>query len=263
MAGPTLLLSAALTLPLAIAYLAVGAKLHQRSRVEGQPAFAWFAAFWVGVGAYGAFEAAWMWSHLLGLASWPFALFVLHMKIVGMVVALGGLVVYLLLIHGIGRRRLALVVASYALLLAAMETFYSWRGPTAQAPGDWGMRLLYLQNDTQPYWTILMALMFVPPLLATLAYARLLRHTSDPVLRYRIRLVSLSLLAFFVPAFIGWRAGGFPWWGGIEKLLSAVMAAGVVLALWPPPRVRARLARSPDARREREHALRERANELI
>lgn len=259
----TLALSAAVTLPLATLYLVVGAKLHQRSRLEGQPALAWFSAFWVGIGAYGFVEAAWMWSHLLGLSPWAFALLVLHVKVVATVAGFGGLVMYVLVIHGVGRRRLALVVAAYAILLALLETFYSWREPFAQEPGNWGMRLLYVRNDTQPYWTILMALMFVPPLIATLAYTNLLRFTRDPALRYRIVLVSASLLAFFLPVFLGWRAGGSPWWGAVEKALSAAMALGIVLALWPPPALHARLHATPEQREVAERALRARARELI
>lgn len=263
MAGSTFALSAAFTLPLAIAYLVVGARVHRRSRLEQQPALAWFAAFWVGIGAYGFVEAAWMWTHLVGVGSWPFALFVLHVKVVATVVGFGGLVMYMLVVYGAGRKTLALVVAAYAMLLAAAETFYSWRQPVAQEAGQWGMRLLYAQNDTQPYWTALMALMFVPPLVATLAYAALLRTTSDPALRYRIKLVSASLLAFFVPAFLGWRAGGFAWWGGVEKALSALMAVGIVLALWPPPSVRAALDATQEEREGAESALRARARDLI
>lgn len=266
MAGSTLLLSTAITLPLAFAYLVVGAKIHRRSRIESQPALAWFAAFWIGVGAYGMAEGAWMMAHLAGLSSWPLALFILHAKIVATVAGFGGLVVYLLAIHGVDRRRIALVVAGYAILLAALETFYSWRDPIAQEPGTWGMRLLYANNDTQPYWSVLMALMFVPPTLAALSYAALLRHADDPALRYRISLVSLSLLAFFLPAFAGWRAGGFAWWGAVEKALSATMAVGVLLALWPPRPIRDALSRLPARsvrRAAKERALLARARELL
>ena len=264
MVEPTFLLSAALTLPLGVAYLAVGAKVHRRSRREGQPALAWFAAFWVGIGAYGVVEALWMWAEILGGAPWPLALLVLHVKIVATTVGFAGLVLYVATIRGAGRRALALIVAAYAMLLALVETFYSWRQPYAQEPGRWGMRLLYEVGDVQPWWTILVALLFVPPLVATVAYATLLRHTADPTIRYRITLVSLSLAAFFLPTFLGWRAGGFPWWGGVEKALSALMAAGIVLALWPPASVQARLAQAPAVSPAvREQALRARARELI
>jgi hypothetical protein len=260
----TLLMGALATFPLAIAFLVVGGRIHRRSRLEAQPPLAFFAAFWVGVGIYGLAEAVWIAAWFAGFATLPLALFVLHLKIVASVGGFAGLVAYLLTIRGVDRRIVATIFGSYVLVLALVETFYSWRSPIGQEPGAWGMRLVYEQNATQPWWTIVLLVLFVPPLLSAVSYALLLRHVAGPAQRYRIALTSASLLLFFLPVLLSWRAGGFPWWGAVEKLLSALMAMGVVLALWPPERTRRWLATLPTVeRRERDAALVRRATELV
>lgn len=258
------LASAALGWPLAIAFLVVGTKLHRRGRLERRPALMFFAAFWVGLGAYALAESAWSMLHLAGLSPLPVALLVLHVKLVATVVGFAGLVTYLLSIHEADPRLRGLVLGAYGVLLALTATFYTWRGPIDQAPHTWGMRLVYANNDVEPWWTLLLILLFVPPFVATISYASLLRQARDPELRYRIKLTSASLFLFFAPLLFGWRAGNLPWWGAVEKALAIAMAVGIVLAKWPPPRVRRWLARQPMVDFERvESELQRRASDLI
>jgi hypothetical protein len=106
-------------------------------------------------------------------------------------------------------------------------------------------------------------MLFLPPLIATLAYTRLLAHAHEPATRYRIAMTSTSLALFFIPMFLGWRAGGFPWWGGVERALSIGMIVGISLALWPPPRLVRRWARIPTGSRDPEQEHMERARLLV
>lgn len=263
MVGSAFLASALVEVPLAVAFLVVGAKLHRRSRLHGQPDLAWFTAFWVGIGTYAAAESAWSLAWLAGADAFAVGLLVLHVKIVAMTAALCGLVVYLLAIHAVDKRLRTLTVAGYGLVLAATETFYSWRSPQAQEPGIWGMRLLYERADVEPWWTLLLVVLLLPPFVATLSYGALLRQARDTELRWRIALTSGSLLLFFVPMFLGWRVGGSPWWGGVEKALATLMALGIVLAHWPPPGVRRWIAGAPARDARAEAALIERARQLV
>lgn len=257
----TFIASALLGVPLAISFLVVGAKLHRRSRLEGRATLMFFASFWIGIGAYAFVEAAWSLAFLAGIASMPLALLVLHVKTIGTVVAFAGLVSYILAIRAADARVRGVVVGAYGVVLALTSTFYSWRDPVAQQPHAWGMRLVYANNSVEPWWTLLLFVLFLPPFLATVSYALLLRHTSEPELRYRIALTSASLLAFFAPLFLGWRAGNLPWWGAIEKGLAIVMATGMILALWPTPAIRAWIERDGGAHHD--DALVRRAHDLI
>lgn len=257
----TVLVSSLVELPVAIAFLVVGTKFHRRGRIEGQPTLLFFAAFWVGIGGYALVESAWALSYLAGLHAMPVALFVLHMKIVASVVAFAGLVSFVLSIHGADKRVRGVVVGAYGILLALVETFYSWRDPIGQKASTWGIQLVYANNAVEPWWTLVLVLLFVPPLVAALFYAALLRITREREQRYRIALTSASLLLFFAPLLLGWRAGDWPWWGAVEKALAIAMAAGIVLATWPPAGVRAWLSEERAVARDLE--LRQRALELI
>lgn len=264
MSSTALVASAIIAIPLAFAFLYVGMRIHRRGRIEKQPAHLWFAAFWVGIGTYALAEALWSLAYAAGRSPLPFALFVLHVKIVASVVGFGGLVSYLLAIHATDARLRGVVVGAYGVILAITETFYSWRGPIGQEAHTWGVGLVYARNAVEPWWTILLLVLFLPPFLASVSYARLLRHTRDPVIRYRIAMTSASLFLFFVPLFAGWRAGDWPWWGAAEKALAGGMAAGIFLALWPPAAIRARIGKGRDGHpRKDDSALRQRANELI
>lgn len=258
----TLQLAALLGAAISAAMLLVGAKLHRRSRLESHAALAWFAAFWIGIGAYGLAEATWVASWLVGLDSFAFALIVLHVKIIGTCVAFAGLVIYVMLVRGAGMRATALVASAYAVVLALVETHYSWRGPIGQEAGTWGLRLVYERPSVEPWWTALLLLLLLPPILAAASYAMLLPHAREPLQRLRIGLVSASLAAFFVPTLLAWKAGGLPWWGLAEKLLGLAMALGVVVAMWPPRRLVALLGARP-SRDEADAALLARARMLV
>lgn len=51
-------------------------------------------------------------------------------------------------------------------------------------------------DDTAPGYRIVYLLVGLPPIVASIAYLALLRRTSDPVQRYRIKLVGGSILAY-------------------------------------------------------------------
>lgn len=261
MAEAAFVASALIELPLAVAFLVVAARIHKRARLDSQPALLLFAAFWVGIGGYAIVESLWSILYMLGLAPMPVALLVLQLKLVATVAGFAGLVSYILAIRGVDGRVCGLVLGAYGVVLALTETFYTWRGPIGQRPATWGMQLVYARNDVEPWWTLLLLVLFLPPFLAALYYATLLRHTRERELRYRIALTSVSLLLFFAPLFVGWRAGDWVWWGAVEKLLAVAMAGGIVLAMWPPPALRAWLAEErPGARDE---LLLRRAHELL
>lgn len=252
-------IAATLGASIGAAMLVVGAKLHRRSRLASQPALLWFAAFWVGVGTYAIAEAGWVFAWLAGVRALPLGLFVLHLKIASTCAGFAGLVLYVLALRGVGKRASSVAAGGYLVILALVETHYSWREPINVAAGEWGLRLGYARASAEPWWTIMLLLMLAPPILAAASYATLLPHAREPEQRMRILLTSGSLLLFFVPTLLAWKAGGWAWWGLTEKLLGLLMAVGVVLAMWPPRRLQT-FARAP---RMRDTGLEERARLLI
>lgn len=259
-----MLVSALLALPIVGLYFATGALVLRRRRDTGVPAFAWFALFWLGVGTYGLAEAAWSLAWLAGAHGLWLGLLVLQVKIFASVSAFLGLVAYVALLVTGRRRLLRPLVAAYALLFLATETFYLWKGPIGQRVGLWGMRLDYVQTSVEPWWTMLLVALFVPPMLAALAYASLARIADDPILRRRIGLMALALLGFFGPLLLGWMSGNIPWWGLAEKGLSLLTALAGLAAMGDAARGTGTLEGKVAAHRiRREAALQARARELL
>lgn len=250
MPAPTLALGALLALPIVAVYACAGVALARRGAREHR---AWwlFAAFWLGVGAYGLAEALWTGAHFAGWDSLALGRAILHVKIFASLGAFGGLVAYLSYVLTGRRAAVAAALAAYALLLFATEAFYAWRDPVATRPGDWGMRLDYARPALEPWWTLLLALLLAPPVLAAGAYAWLTRYAEDATQRRRARFTSFSLLAFFAPTLVAWSLGGAPWWGLAEKSLGLAAAVGLLLAWWPSgPGPLARDAGASPAQRE-------------
>jgi hypothetical protein len=203
------------------------------------------ALFWYGAGTYALVESLWSFSTFAGVGGLAVGEIVLQLKLLSSIGGFGGLVCYLLAIYTGRARVVALVAVAYVGIYASALYYYAWRDPVAQEAGIWGARLVYANPGGGPYWTALVLALFVPPALAALAYASLVRLVRDPAGRYRITVVSLGLLLFFAPMPMGWVTGAFPWWGLAEKLLGLTSALVVVAAFHPPAWARRRFGARP------------------
>ena len=265
----TVMASAVAGLLIGLAYATAGGFLMRRARRSGQLALRLFAAFWLGVGAYAVAEGAWALSYAAGARSFGVALAVLQVKILSVSAGFGGLVAYLAYLYTGRRRAVGMALAYYVAVYAMLQAHYAYRQPVAQGEGLWGMRLEYAHASVEPWWTLALAMLLVPPIVAAVAYASLLRVAREPALRRRIMLTSFSLLLFLTPTLLAWRAGGAWWWGPTEKALGALAALGMLGALRAAYKDGARatgegLAHAMETRRfARDAALRERARELV
>lgn len=256
-----LLTAFALTLPIAVLYLLVGRALWRRG---GSGARSWrlFGLFWLGMGAWGAADGLWPLLHELGLAPFPLAVGLLHLKVLASVAAFYGLVAYLATVYTGNARAARRLVPAYVLVYLATAGFYVWKHPLRQYEGAWGMRFEYAVQDPGLVWWVVVGLLFLPPILASVAYAALYRLAPDPEARFRVALTSLSFVCLFSPTFVTWGLGGAPWWPLIEKLLGLAVAGCILLALHPPRALRDRWARPPPARAAAA-SLQERIHQLV
>lgn len=236
MALSTLVAAAGLALAVSLLYLRVGQLVLRRARDESTPGLASFALFWAGVGAYGLADSLWTLASVATTPPLALGVTVLHVKLLGGAAGFFGLVNYLLLIYAGKRRLVPLVAALYVVVYAALVYWYAWRDPVGQHLGRWGASLDYA-NDNPLAWRGVVLMLFVPPILATLAYALLLRVATDPLQRLRVALVSMSLLVFFAGLTMGWLSGRWPWWGLAEKVLALALAGGVLMSMRPAPRL--------------------------
>ena len=261
--------SAAAGLVIGVGYAAAGGFLLRRAHRSRQLALRLFAAFWLGVGAYAVAESAWAFSYAAGARSLTLALVVLQLKILGVTVGFAGLVAYLAFLYTGGRRAVRIALGYYVMVYAILQAHYAYRQPVGQREAMWGMRLDYANPSAEPAWTLALAMLLVPPIIAAIAYASLLRVAREPALRRRIVLTALSLLLFLTPTLLAWRAGGAWWWGPTEKALGALAAIGMFGALRAAYKDGAGATgeglanRMATHRFARDAALRERARDLV
>lgn len=266
--GTSVIVGAALGALVATVYLTVGALVVRRAARERQAALVGFSTFWLGVGLYAAIDSAWAFSLLAGAASLMVSTAVLHLKVAAVCAGFGGLVAYLVRLYSGRVRLVAAVGAYYASVFLALEWHYFMRVPIGQKLGTWGAQVVYANPSPQPAWALMLAALMLPPMLAAIAYASLLRVAREPAIRRRIVLTSSSLLLVLAPTLLSWLAGGWPWFGLVGKLLSLAAALAMMGAVTQARRhgrpMEEGLTRQLDALRDSKRAaLMERARELV
>lgn len=225
-------------------YLAVGSLLLARNPPGRSPEVdpLWFfALFWISIGTYGLLNAVWTASFLGGGAP-PLgvAVAILQLKILTGVAGFYGLVAYLLSIY-LGDRRVPQWLAiGYAGIYLVVDLFYQWRVPVGQHAATWGATLDYA-NPQGPLWGVVVVLLFVPPLLSTLAYAWLYTIVNHRGQKVRVAVISVSLAVLFMGLLLGWLSSAIPAWGLIEKLLAVAANLAVLAVVWPLPSLGRRL----------------------
>lgn len=220
-------------------FLAAGASVARRALASRNAALAGFATLWTGIGAYAAADGAAIAAHLWSPWAYPVALAVLHVKILSLVAGFGGLAAYITHLYTGRSWPYAVITVYFLVVLVGFEFFYGLRSPAGASASAWGVSLAYRYEGLQPLWNALLVLLLVPPLSASVAYARLYRRASDRRVRFRILGTSLALTLFFGSTLAAWTLGNVPGWGLAEKLLAIV--TGLVM-----------LATSAEARRSHE-----------
>ncbi|HEX2021987.1 MAG TPA: hypothetical protein VHH36_04695 [Candidatus Thermoplasmatota archaeon] len=238
MIAPSLLAASLLSLAGGALYLAVGASFARLARGPSQAAF---SLFWFGVGFFGVSDGVFSLAVPLFDPPLAFGLTILVLKSVLGCVGFAGLLYALLYVYT-GRRATLPLVVAYAVVLLLVLASYFAAEPVGQEAQAWRSGLVYARSDA-PGGTIAAVLLFLPPLLGSLAYAALWRRASERGQRRRILAVSAAFAAFFGGLLVGWTGLAGAWWPLAEKLL-AVGAALVVLAATraspaPPSRRRA------------------------
>lgn len=229
MSAATLVVGSALGLLVAGLYAAIGMVQLRRARPAGRLGLRLFALFWLAFSAHALVESVWALSMILARPPLWVGILVLLAKIASGVVAFGCLVAYMLLVYSGRERALVWVGAAYSAILAVVTYAYLSRVPIAQETRTWYAGLRYVEHEGALH-LVVVALLFVPPLVATCAYAMLLRVSRDPAQRRRILATSVGFAALFGGLLLGWLNESWYWWGLVERLLPLGASAAILLA---------------------------------
>lgn len=245
MTTATLLANAVLALASALVYGLVGRVVSRRPVPETEKAATRAFGLWwsglAGISVYSAITTGWaaMTPPDLNL----FVTFLLAALLV-LCVALWGLAYYLAYVFS-GR-------TSWRMPLAAFYgAFFVWlvylvqvANPTSVTAGPWSVTVAYEHPVAgAPLSRVLVLLLLLPLLVGAAAYLVLGFRAKGAMIRYRVRLVAGSLLAWFGSSLVANFAGinQTAWWPWISRGISLAASLVILAAYQPPQWVRARL----------------------
>ena len=148
-------------------------------------------------------------------------------------VGLCGLLFYLVFLFTARRSLLVPMAIGYAGFFVFLVWFILAGQPTDVTTTGWGRELVYAEPlEDGPLVATAIALLIGPQVIASLGYLSLYWKTDDPLLRRRILLVSLSILAWFGSSLVGTGAdvSESDWWRFTSRLIGLAAAATIYYA---------------------------------
>lgn len=237
---PTLLASAALAILTGVGFAFVAALALRRWPERGQSAWTMFALFWASAAIIWVTQGLGSLAGYLGYASLPLIAALDQVNNPFYCLAAASLLYYVLYVLT-GREKLLVPVLLYYLVVLF---FLRLRVETAHRTGirieDWGVRFDYATPLQGTAYTLTLAALSGPLLLAILAYGSLWLRAGSRAARYRIALVTTALFGWigletisFATGLSGSTAGELT-----RRLVALASTLVVVAAFEPPPPIR-------------------------
>lgn len=249
MSQTTLLLSMLGTVATASLYLYVGQALHRRKvSPEGHLANAMFVLWWRSLGGLSLLSAGALALYMADrFPIWLYQAYVICVLLV-IFLALWGLQFYLVYLYTGSRRSFVPLGLFYLALFIAVVGLIEYVGtPERITDNGWSLR-------TEPrvefgtWFNVAFSVLLVgPQLVAAVAYARLYRKTDDRTQRYRIALVTGSIIVWFGTSLVAsaFDASDNVTWQMASRVLSVIAVLVILMAYKPPSWVRERYGIRP------------------
>jgi hypothetical protein len=235
---PTLLFSALFYLIAAGIYTYVGWRLSKRVISSSRAQLAWgsFTVWWYGLAATSLVSTFLSLFGALGITSLPLFVTANYINLLIICLALCGLLYYLIYLFTGNIRSLMLVAVFYLMYYVLLVYYITASAPSNVIVGRWGATLDYHSPLTGPFFDIIFVLLLLPPIIGALAYFMLYFRVSDTTQKYRIVLVSWSIIIWFLSPAIA-RAGGLAeqdWWQLMSRFIGLAAALIILMAYLPP-----------------------------
>ena len=206
---PTLLFSALFALAAASIYSYVGWRLSKRviSSSEGRLAWGSFTVWWYGLAATTLIGGFLSLFSALGLTSLPLFVTAAYINILAACIALWGLLYYLIYLFTGNRRSLPPLAVFYIIYYVLLVYYTTASIPDSVEVGRWDTTLIYRAPLTGPFFVLLAVLLLLPQIIGSIAYFTLYFRVTDVTQKYRILLVSGSIIVWFLSPYAA-LAGG-------------------------------------------------------
>lgn len=233
---PTLLGALAFALVATALYAKVGLQHVQRPvKAENRRAARMFGVWWLALGLTTILGALSTLAASAGYAPLPVFTILIMAELLLICIGLLGLLHYLLFLFT-GRDLLVPLAAGYALYFAGLAFVLLGAGPNGVEVGRWTANVTYAQPPSGPLSTLLLALLVFPQILGALAYLTVAFRVKEATPRFRIVVVSGSIVVWFLSSFVA-SVGGLSerdWWQVASRLLGLGAALATFIAYNPP-----------------------------
>lgn len=240
----TLLFGALLAIVCAGIYYYVGRVLQRRHTTSADTRLAWrlFIAWWYALATTSLFNGLLSLLGYFGVASLPLFTTMTLTNILAVCVALYGLVYYLMYLYTGSRKILIPLSVFYILYYMLLVYFIQARKPIDVEIGRWQASLVYQNQIRGPLFSVAATLLFLPPILGAVAYLLLYFRVENITQKYRILLVSLSIIVWFLSSSLAAFSGfsELDIWQIISRFIGVAAALAILLAYQPPVWVRQR-----------------------
>lgn len=234
----TLIFSAFFALVAATIYSYVGWRLSKRIVASSEAKLAWqsFTVWWYGLAATTLIGGLLNLFGAFGLTILPLFITATYMNLLVICLALWGLLYYLIYLFT-GNSQLLVPLGVFYILYYALLVYYI----TASVPESinvnrWRTTLDYRVPQSGPFFVFLIVLLLLPQIIAGFAYFTLYFRVTEITQKYRVLLVSWSIIIWFLSPLIA-LVGGLAeqdGWQLASRLIGLGAALTILMAYLPP-----------------------------
>ena len=234
----TLLFGALFALVAAGIYGYVGWRLGKRFVPSADARQAWqlFMLWWFGLAVSTLVNGLQSLFGALGLADLPLFLTASYVNILVVCIALLGLMYYLIYLFTGNKRAFLPLIIFYAAYYILLVYYITASVPSHVDVGRWSATVAYRLPLTGPFFLIVLALLLIPQIIGGLAYFSLYFRVREATQKYRVLLVSWSIIIWFISPLIA-LAGGLAeedWWQFASRFIGLMAAFTILMAYLPP-----------------------------
>ena len=235
---PTLLFSAFFALLAASIYTYVGWRLSKRVILSSRAQLAWgsFTLWWYGLAATTSVSAFLSLLGAVGITNLPLFVTATYINLLIICLALCGLLYYLIYLFTGNSRSLILLAIFYLIYYILLVYYITASTPIGVKVGRWNTPLVFHSQLTGTFFVIISLLLLLPQIIGGLAYFTLYFRVSDMTQKYRILLVSWSIIIWFLSSLLA-QTGGLAqeeWWQLVSRFIGLAAALTILIAYLPP-----------------------------
>jgi hypothetical protein len=234
---PTLAGSALFAILATFLYARVGLQQVQReTSPETRRAVQMFGVWWLTLGAATLMGALSSLAASAGYRNVDVFEGLLYVELLLICIGLMGLLYYLLYLFTGRRGLLGPLVVVYAVFFVALLVEFYQANPIAVTVGRWAATVTYERPLTASATVLFTAALILPQILGAFAYLTVAFRVKDRTPRFRIVLVSTSIIVWFLSSLLA-SVGGLneaDWWQAASRSLGLLAALATYVAYNPP-----------------------------